>query len=110
MSESKHTPGPLVHVVTGPNHWLQSPDGRTVAFVGAQDTIFTKHPGTPHVANAERLVMCWNLHDELVEALQRSERQYQALARHFGDKWPADASGTNKARRAVLDKATRKEG
>lgn len=54
---SEHTKGPWIHKIAGPNHWIEAPlghtvVGRTIAYIGGKDNIFTIHPGTPHEANA----------------------------------------------------------
>ncbi len=56
---TKHTPEPWSHGQEGPNHWIRAAD-RYVAFIGGNDTIFTSTPGTPHDANANRIVACVN--------------------------------------------------
>lgn len=68
--KGKPTPGPWRVSIVGDNIWVCGPNkDEVIAFIGGKDTIFTKHPNTPHKANA-RLIAQACLIPEIVEALE----------------------------------------
>ncbi len=69
MSEPKHTPGRL-YVDGGGNIWNDA--GRFVASCGGYGGGYGSGSASSreNVANAERLVLCWNAHDDLLAACE----------------------------------------
>lgn len=74
MSESKHTPGQVITTISGPvmagylqGHAIGSLEHNTL-IAG----VFSDVRGGPEVAaaNAARLALCWNTHDEAVALLK----------------------------------------
>lgn len=78
MSETKHTPGEL-HVSAfeilsgGSTRMLMGDDNFSIAYVGERSE-------TENVANAARIALTWNCHDELVAALRSSHKFLCELA------------------------------
>ena len=68
MTESKHTPGPLFVdcAVDGYGNYTIRLDDATEHGNTDEDVIATAYK----VDDAERLVACWNSHDDLLEALE----------------------------------------
>lgn len=71
QSETKHTAGELSIVASDTLFTMVSEDGMQVAKTSWHGSIRKTYPlrGEAH-ANAARIVLTWNCHDELVAALQ----------------------------------------
>jgi hypothetical protein len=100
LARAKHTAGPWqrsgVRIKLGGEDCLQvGPDGFAVAFLPIGRTP-QEHAGA--IADARRIVQCWNSHDELMEALQ--------MALQIGDQCSRGFLGAFQAKaRAAIRKA-----
>ena len=57
--------------------WVSSLSSDFRYIISSKDGfLFETVSDTPHQANGERLVLCWNSHDELVEALKRMYNRF----------------------------------
>lgn len=65
MSEAKHTAG-LVHG-DGNNIWAEAEDRFSLLIAS---TYFSDAPVEECEANRERIVLCWNCHDDMLAALK----------------------------------------
>lgn len=63
-----HFPYQYLVIRTGPNDNDSNPGKRLICHISGNNK-----PKTEAEANAARLMKCWNLHDELVEALKKAE-------------------------------------
>ena len=77
-----HTPGPWRLVTKPYEGWTQS-RGFLGQIVGADDTVIYHGPSSFQAlvgdANAERIVLCVNAHDDLVAALQEATTHLASL-------------------------------
>ncbi len=98
-TKTTHTPGPWAHSIQGKNHWIIAPHGRSVAFIGGKDMLFSTHPDTPHKANARLIAAA----PELLTALEDVLRKMP-----FGANWDSEDNNPQwlKNARAAIAKAT----
>lgn len=75
----QHTPAPWLHSIAGCNHWIVDKCGRYIAYIGGRDSIFTKTPGTPHMANARLIAAAPDLLKACMAMIDEYEtsREYQ---------------------------------
>lgn len=76
QSETKHTAGELSIVASDTLFTMVSEDGMQVAKTSWHGSIRKTYPlrGEAH-ANAARIALTWNCHDELVAALRAADRR-----------------------------------
>lgn len=103
MSDTKHTPGRL-----STRHGLSASDPRWI--LENDESFVAVTTGGNNEANAKRLALCWNSHDDLLEALQNLvEADLHADGEglwNIADSDTEDGESAVKAARAAIAKAT----